>query len=81
MFGGGTNNKVRFNCVSFLNWETKEWRRVEPNESEPSPWERTYHTSEFIYPYLIIFGGESASGIDLNDMWVFNVETEEWKEL
>ena len=73
LFGGGTNNKIRFNEICFLNWETKNWRKVHPVESQISPWERTYHSSEFIYPYLIVHGGESASGIDLDDMWVFNV--------
>ena len=30
---------------------------------------------------MVVFGGESASGIDLDDMWVFNVETEDWNQI
>lgn len=49
--------------------------------SEPAPWERTYHASEFSYPYLIIHGGEGVSNLDLDDLWTFNVITKKWKEL
>jgi hypothetical protein len=28
-----------------------------------------------------VFGGESVSNLDLDDMWAFNVMTEEWKKL
>lgn len=49
--------------------------------SEPAPWERTYHASEFSYPYLIVHGGEGVSNLDLDDLWTFNVITKKWKEL
>ena len=31
VFGGGGNNKKRFNTVSILNWSTKIWTEVEPD--------------------------------------------------
>ena len=43
------------------------------------PEERTYHSAEFVYPYLVVFGGEAL--VDLDDLWVFNFETEEWTEV
>lgn len=30
---------------------------------------------------MITFGGEGAANIDLDDLWVFNVETKKWTEL
>lgn len=51
------------------------------NLDENSPWERTYHSSEFSYPYLITFGGEGAANLDFDDLWVFNVETKQWTEI
>ena len=75
MFGGGTDQKIRFNDVWSLNWQTKIWNQIEPQPNHALPWERTYHSSEFVYPYLLVFGGESLSCIDLDDLWTFNVET------
>jgi hypothetical protein len=57
LFGGGGPNKARFNALSVLNWSTKEWSTIEPEPSEEAPWERTYHSSAMLYPYLIVFGG------------------------
>lgn len=71
LFGGGGPNKRRFNTVSKLNWATKEWSLIEPVSNDKGPWERTYHSSEILYPYLIVFGGEGVS--DLDDLWLFNL--------
>jgi Rab9 effector protein with kelch motifs len=43
--GGGGSNKRRFNTISLLDWATKVWTEIEPNENEKAPWERTYHSS------------------------------------
>lgn len=80
VFGGGGPNKRRFNKISLLDWKTKEWTEyvndsnfLAINLDENSPWERTYHSSEFKYPYLITFGGEGAANLDFDDLWVFDV--------
>ena len=57
MFGGGTDNKQRFNSIYILNATTLKWRKFIFNEIEESPWERTYHTSELFEHYLVVFGG------------------------
>ena len=59
-----------------LDWEKKEWSELKPAEAEKYPWERTYHSSELLYPYLFIFGGEGIA--DLDDLWAFNLENSEW---
>lgn len=81
IFGGGSDHKTRYNSVCLLNWATKKWTRVLPVESDEAPWERTYHSSEFVYPYMVVFGGEGVSNLDLDDMWVFNVLTHQWTRL
>lgn len=57
LFGGGGQNKLRYNDVHVMDWDTKEWRELRPKEAEKYPWERTYHSSELVYPYLFVFGG------------------------
>lgn len=57
VFGGGGANKRRFNTISILDWKTKEWMEINPKPNESAPWERTYHTAELFYPYLVVFGG------------------------
>ncbi len=52
-----------------------------PEEANEAPWERTYHTSEFSYPYLIVHGGEGVANLDLDDMWVFNVIDKKWRQI
>jgi hypothetical protein len=52
-----------------------------PEEAAEAPWERTYHTSEFSYPYLIVHGGEGVANLDLDDMWVFNVINKKWRQI
>ena len=65
---------------------SKEWIEIEPKgnaifylENESAPWERTYHCTELIYPYLVVFGGEGVT--DMDDLWLFNLETLRWKEI
>lgn len=79
VFGGGGPNKKRFNSLSVLDWSSKEWTELEPKTDQPAPWERTYHSSSLMYPYLVVFGGEGIA--DLDDLWVFDLRTHLWKEI
>lgn len=79
VFGGGGLNKRRFNTINILDWKTKEWFEIHPKPNEPAPWERTYHTAELYYPYLVVFGGEGVG--DLDDLWIFNFMTLSWTEV
>jgi hypothetical protein len=45
LFGGGGQNKLRYNDIHILNWESKEWRKEESADHAIAPWERTYHSS------------------------------------
>ena len=79
VFGGGGSNKKRFNSINVLDWHTKVWSEILPKVDESAPWERTYHTAEMFYPYLVVFGGEGVS--DLDDLWICNLEDNTWKEV
>ena len=79
IIGGGGPNKQRFNTISVLDWKTRVWTEVKPDYNEPAPWERTYHSSAILYPYIVVFGGEGIS--DLDDLWAYNMETKTWKEI
>ena len=79
LFGGGGPNKLRYNDVSVLDWESKEWKTLDSPQGEPAPWERTYHSAELLYPYLMVFGGEGIA--DLDDLWAFHLEKQQWTEL
>jgi N-acetylneuraminic acid mutarotase len=45
------------------------------------PERRHSHSSYLHYPYLFVFGGNGIYNKLLNDLWAFNFETLEWKEL
>lgn len=79
LFGGGGPNKTRFNCVSVLDWASKNWVEIAPKENEPGPWERTYHSAELRFPYLAVFGGEGVA--DLDDLWLFSFHSLRWQEV
>jgi hypothetical protein len=81
LFGGGTSNKIRFNTVCVLDLKSMVWRKQQPNPAEDAPWERTYHSGEFCHPYMLVYGGEGVSNIDLGDCWAYNVQTNAWKKL
>ena len=38
LFGGGGQGKKRFNSVFALNWITKKWVELEPQNHEHKPW-------------------------------------------
>lgn len=43
LFGGGTNNKEKFNSVYELNIKNMEWKQLKCSESMPVPSQRSYH--------------------------------------
>ena len=81
LYGGGSNNRMRYNSVCILDWKTKQWTQCVPEEAAEAPWERTYHSSEFCYPYLIVHGGEGVANLDLDDTWAFSIVDRRWREL
>ena len=55
-----------------MNWNgEKKWEKINFDVNCPSPQPRTYHSSNLIGKYLIVFGG--YCGIDLNDLWIFDM--------
>ena len=79
MFGGGTLNKEKLNTVYQLNIATHTWEKLSVNSEEPQPWNRSYHCSEIIGNYFIVFGGEFFH--DLDDLWLFDLKNKKWMEI
>jgi hypothetical protein len=71
-----------------LDWKTKKWTIMVP-DNEAAPRERSYHTAELKFPYLLVFGGEgegdgegdSGDMQDLADLWVFKFFNLGWTEV
>lgn len=78
MFGGGTSNKEKLNSVYQLDIASNTWKKLVSNADEPRPWNRSYHCSEIIENYLVVFGGEFFH--DLDDLWLFDLENCVWTE-
>ena len=57
VFGGGGPNKKRFNTIHVMDWTTKVWTLIEHKSEDKAPWERTYHSAEYMSGYLVVFGG------------------------
>jgi len=79
LFGGGTLNKEKLNTVYQLNIATHTWEKVTVKCEEPQPWNRSYHCSEIIGNYFIVFGGEFFH--DLDDLWLFDLKNRKWIEI
>jgi len=67
------------NDVHLLNMETLTWRELLPKGNLPKP--RSKHTAN-LSPVdkksMIVFGGRGMNTY-WNDIWVLNIDTEEWK--
>jgi hypothetical protein len=50
-------------------------------ETQNNPLARTYHASCLLDKFMIVSGGEAQILADLQDLWAFNLETREWREL
>jgi len=80
LFGGGQQQKARFNDVYRLKFgsrpHTLAVEKVVPALNSPLPSARTYHASCLLGKYMITVGGEALS--DLRDFWAFDLETSRW---
>ena len=79
-FGGETAKGDLQNDLYIFNDEYT-WRKIVPAKDEPWPPGRIGATLTQVSPTEVaLFGGVGEDGL-LNDLWIFNTETEEWEEL
>lgn len=84
VFGGaGSNNEIESYDI-----ETNEWSIISPADDHKSwtvygtrPSARKGHASFYFGNQIFIFGGiDFESGNALNDMWIFDLNTNEWNQ-
>lgn len=82
VFGGRDNEDVKLNDLWRLNLSTEKWEQVLSNEASTDvPCGRCGHSSEVYNGYLLVFGGIFEITKELNDLFIFNLETRVWKRL
>lgn len=78
VFGGIDNSLSAYNQVYQYNRLTNAWTALSVAGGVPEA--RQYHTAVIIGTDMLIFGGQ-ASAPFLNDLWKFNILTQQWLQL
>lgn len=79
MFGGFVDGD-RVNTTYKFNFKSGEWCLVKVNvENMPSA--RAGHSSVVDDKYIYVFGGKDNNDQKLNDLWRFDVTTEDWEQV
>ncbi len=80
---GGTNLDFSFNETWIMHLEPKlQWRQCcRDVDRSVRPKRRSNHAVVMMQSKMYVFGGQDASSACLNDLWVFDVNTEKWSEL
>lgn len=85
IYGGFSDNKVfnsdiwEYDIQKAMNKEEDYLKQLEP-QSTRNPEGRTGHSALLIGSQMIIFGGHNGTTTK-NDMWAFDLDTLQWKEL
>ena len=86
LFGGRISamvSKTALNETWILTLQPKlQWRKVERNTNYfASPSARYRHAAVIMQSKMYVFGDMNASMNCLTDLWVFDIETEQWSEV
>lgn len=57
------------------------WKKITQSDGMQKPSARRYHSSVVFDNKMYIFGGNAWKKSNLNDLWVFNYDLNEWKQL
>jgi Rab9 effector protein with kelch motifs len=79
IYGGLHNYANTDKSLYSLNLETLEWKIK--GQKGVKPVSRDEHSVVLYNSSIYIFGGSLSKGPLSNDLWVYSVETEEWKKL
>lgn len=79
---GGRNGNDRLNDMYELDMERFEWRQLMMNDSQHPISGRSWHSlTPISNDSLILYGGFSTSNKPLNDCWLYNTCTNQWKQI
>ena len=77
---GGTFNYINSEkCMFNLNLKTLEWKAINQKGIKPST--RDEHSVVLYNDSLLVFGGSLTKGAFANDLWVYSIQSEEWKKI
>lgn len=75
--GGVEASSMDIHCLDLETWT---WTEIVPVSAVPV--ERSWHTlTPLSDSTLFLFGGVNMTGKPLNDGWIFDVQTKEWREI
>uniref|UniRef100_A0A7S0Y9W2 Uncharacterized protein n=1 Tax=Polytomella parva TaxID=51329 RepID=A0A7S0Y9W2_9CHLO len=77
---GGIRGDAYSNDVVILNTDTMKWQTPHVKGID-RPVPRSGHATCCIREKLFVFGGVSAEGVFLNDLWVFDQDSSQWNHL
>lgn len=79
VYGGYMSDKADYlQDIYTFDLNSHKWEIVYKSGSGPEPKARSYFSMVEIKDSILIFGG--TDGVDtLNDMWIYNIQTHEWK--
>ena len=83
IFGGFVRGE-RTNEVYIYNFRERKWHSNYQNRNiltytQPKP--RNGHSAVVFEGMMYVFGGQTNHNVRLNDMWRFDLNTYEWKEI
>lgn len=78
---GGMNAEGIFDDMWRLDLMKMLWNRIEFKQDGVRPCGRAAHGGILIDEKLFIFGGIGDSGTALDDLWKYNIDTNEWSKI
>jgi N-acetylneuraminic acid mutarotase len=75
LFGGFHSGKY---SNELYTYDKSHWKKVGMDNPLPG---RVYHTVTVVGSCLYIFGGETADGVYLNDLWKYDIIANTWDEI
>lgn len=79
LFGGRYDN-VRTNDLFCIDLKTYTWKRIKTPKVAPCG--RTWHIlSPVSDNHLFLYGGMDSQGNILNDIWIYDIQAQNWTEL
>eukprot|EP00759_Apiculatamorpha_spiralis_P047261 PhF_6_TR43017/c0_g1_i5/m.65763 len=76
-FGRGDSDRDLFNDMWRFNVTNKVWTQLHPEGGSPSA--RRYPCGVVLNGSMYVYGGRSADGRVLNDLWVYNIARPSWR--
>jgi hypothetical protein len=78
---GGFNQGAHSNNLYTFNISSKSFKKFESKDNSLGPLPRVGHAAVIFNNNLYIYGGEGPDGVYYNDMWTYNLQTNQWSEV